>query len=291
MRYYIQIFTFRFTVAFCLVFLAHISFIFAQGQTAGQIVDQIKGQLTCEWNQKTVDTFKSGGPSSEITGIATTFLANLDVLKRAKAKGLNMVITHEPTFYNHTDDKARYGDDPVLKAKLKFIEENDMVIWRFHDHWHRTSPDGIYKGVISKLGYEAYQQDQTYFILPKTTLKALASDLQGRLDIKTMRVVGEPDMSLSNVGLVLGAPGSMAQIAMLKRDDVDVLLAGEAPEWETVEYVRDAVAAGMNKAIIFLGHAISEEAGMEYCAEWLSTFIQEVPIEFVPANEPFWSPE
>ena len=67
--------------------------------------------------------------------------------------------------------------------------------------------------------------------------------------------------------------------------------AGEAPEWETAEYVRDAVAAGMNKAIIFLGHVISEEPGMEYCAEWLKAFITEVPVEFVPAVEPFWTPK
>lgn len=34
----------------------------------------------------------------------------------------------------------------------------------------------------------------------------------------------------------------------------------------------------------------SEEAGMEYCARWLQTFIPEVPIEFLPASDPFWTP-
>jgi hypothetical protein len=29
---------------------------------------------------------------------------------------------------------------------------------------------------------------------------------------------------------------------------------------------------------------------MKYCAEWLKTFISDVPIEFVAADEPFWSP-
>jgi hypothetical protein len=36
---------------------------------------------------------------------------------------------------------------------------------------------------------------------------------------------------------------------------------------------------------------VSEQAGMKYCAEWLRGFIKEVPIEFIPAVEPFWSPE
>jgi putative NIF3 family GTP cyclohydrolase 1 type 2 len=84
--------------------------------------------------------------------------------------------------------------------------------------------------------------------------------------------------------------GSAAQIRMLQHADVHVVLAGETPEWETVEYVRDAVAAGEQKCLILLGHANSEEAGMEYCARWLKTFIPEVPIEFLPAGDPFWTP-
>ena len=26
------------------------------------------------------------------------------------------------------------------------------------------------------------------------------------------------------------------------------------------------------------------------CANWLKTFITEVPVEFIPTAEPFWSP-
>jgi len=40
-----------------------------------------------------------------------------------------------------------------------------------------------------------------------------------------------------------------------------------------------------------LGHVISEENGMNECARWLKTFISEVPVEFIPAGEPFWSPQ
>ena len=258
--------------------------------TAGAIVEKIKGQLTVDWQEKTVDTFKSGSEESQVHGIATTFLANLDVLKRAKEKGLNMIITHEPTFYNHLDDKKPYGDDPVLKAKLKFIEENDVIIWRFHDHWHRTSPDGIYKGIIDKLDWSMYQKEQNLYVIPEITLGDLVKRLKSVFDAKAIRVIGEPQMILKNVGIILGAPGSLSQIELLRRDDVDVLIGGETREWETVEYVRDAISTGMDKALILLGHAISEEEGMKYCADWLENFIADIPVEFVPANEPFWIP-
>ena len=39
-----------------------------------------------------------------------------------------------------------------------------------------------------------------------------------------------------------------------------------------------------------LGHVVSEQGGMIYCADWLRSFISEVPIEFIPDREPFWTP-
>jgi hypothetical protein len=34
---------------------------------------------------------------------------------------------------------------------------------------------------------------------------------------------------------------------------------------------------------------VLEDPRMEDCAEWLRAFITGVPIEFVPAGEPFWT--
>jgi hypothetical protein len=30
---------------------------------------------------------------------------------------------------------------------------------------------------------------------------------------------------------------------------------------------------------------------MEECTRWLKTFVNEVPVEFVAAKQPFWQPE
>jgi creatinine amidohydrolase/Fe(II)-dependent formamide hydrolase-like protein len=68
-----------------------------------------------------------------------------------------------------------------------------------------------------------------------------------------------------------------------------VLLVGETREWETVEYAADAVSEGKRKALIVIGHVPSEQAGMEECARWLRMFVKDVPIEFVPAQQPFWT--
>src|SRR5580765_2640526 len=70
--------------------------------TAREIVSAIQAHVGIPWMEKTVDTFKAGNPDTPVTGIAVTMMATLDVLKRAAASGQNLVITHEPTFYNHT---------------------------------------------------------------------------------------------------------------------------------------------------------------------------------------------
>jgi putative NIF3 family GTP cyclohydrolase 1 type 2 len=105
-----------------------------------------------------------------------------------------------------------------------------------------------------------------------------------------MRVIGDPSMPVTQVALLPGASGLTRQVKMLERDDVQVLVAGEAAEWETVEYARDAAAQGRHKALILLGHEVSEEAGMRYCAEWLKSVLPGVPIEYIRAGEPFWMP-
>jgi putative NIF3 family GTP cyclohydrolase 1 type 2 len=261
--------------------------------TAWQVVERIQKNVGCEWSAKTVDTIKAGDPDTPVTGIATTCFATLDVLKRAAASGKNLVIVHEPTFYNHADDTTRMADDAVLAAKRAFLAEHKLVVFRFHDHWHRRRPDGIDEGMAAAFGWESARvpgEGAPLFRIPETSLKQLSADLKDRLKAGTLRVVGDPEMKATRVALVAGAPGSAAQIRMLQRDDVDVVLAGESPEWETAEYVRDTAAAGKRKGLILLGHASSEEAGMKNCAAWLKGFVPEVPIEFIPAGEPYWAP-
>ncbi|MBO0860719.1 MAG: Nif3-like dinuclear metal center hexameric protein [Chloracidobacterium sp.] len=262
--------------------------------TAQQVIDRIKKKVGVPWREQTVDTFKAGNPEARITGVATTMMATFDVLQRAAAAGKNLIITHEPTFYDHLDktDDLEKENDAVLAAKRAFIKEHNLVIWRFHDHWHLRKPDGIQTGMIHALGWEKFQTsgDGRLFVIPETTLGKLVSDIKTRLDIRAMRVIGDPDMKLTKVALAPGAPGFPPQRRMLQLDDVEALVMGEAREWETIEYGDDAVAAGKRKALIILGHIPSEQAGMEECARWLKNFVTEVPVEFIPTKEPFWTP-
>ena len=261
--------------------------------TAREVVQRIQDHVGIPWQKETVDTFKAGDPDTKVTGVAVTMMATFDVLQRAAAAGKNLVITHEPTFYNHLDEFSEIPqkeNDPVLAEKLAFIKEHHMVVWRFHDHWHLRAPDGILAGMVHALGWEAFQDKQNahLFTLPEITLERLAADLKTRLDLHTMRVVGNPKMKLTRVALSPGAAGMQREITALERPEVQLLITGESREWETVEYAADAVSENKQKALIMLGHIPSEQAGMEECVRWLKPFVPEVPVEFVPAKQPFW---
>lgn len=260
--------------------------------TAREVVAEIQKQVGVEWQKGTVDTFKAGNPDTPVTGIAVTMMATMDVLERASAKGLNFVITHEPIFYAHLDTPEGMPEsDPVWAEKRAFIEKHDMVVWRFHDHWHMRKPDGIEAGMVRSLGWQKFQdaENQFLFVMPETTVKKLAEEVASKLGSPVVRVVGQPEMKVTKVGFSPGAAGFETETHALERGDVQVLLVGETREWETVEYVADAVTQGRNKALIVIGHVPSEQAGMEECTRWLKGFVQKVPVEFVATKEPFWS--
>ncbi len=257
---------------------------------ANQIIDLVKKHVNCPWSAETVDTFKSGNPDDLITGIEVCMFADMKALKQAATDKCNLIIVHEPTFYSHLDETKTYENDQVYQGKRKFINDNKLIIWRFHDHIHRTKPDGIYVGMIEKLGWKQNQTDSSMirFRFESQKLSQFISRLKSAFPGSTFRVVGNPEMKVTNVALAVGAPGSTGHIKLLREENIDLLIAGEAPEWETYQYVYDALLLEKNKAVIFLGHTNSEEAGMNYCARWLKGFIpKDIPIKYFENGSSF----
>jgi len=263
----------------------------AQTSTANDVIRRIQQRYPAPVAD-TVDTVKAGDPATPVTGIATTFLDTMEVLREANRRGLNLVITHEPTFYNHRDNTAFFAGDPVYKEKLAFIEQHHMVVFRLHDEIHGTAPDHIALGLVEALGWQGYIQPEDPFhaTIPPMSLAALAKQIQTRLKANTMRVVGDPNLVITHVALRPGASGLEKQVTALRSEAVELLIAGEASEWETVEYVRDASAQRRHKALILLGHEVSEEPGMEKCAEDLRLVFPAMKVEHIPAANPMWFP-
>jgi hypothetical protein len=100
--------------------------------------------------------------------------------------------------------------------------------------------------------------------------------------------VGEPQTRVRRVSLL---PGVTALAATMKAlPPCDAVIAGEVREWESVEYAQDTVASGQKKGFITIGRVLSEEPGMEACAQWVKTLVSEVPVNWMRTGDPYWRP-
>ncbi len=250
--------------------------------TAAQVVEQIKQALHMSWDAKTYrDTFKAGDPNTPVKGVAACFMDTLDVLKRAQRQGLNFVITHEPTYWTDADLQEPIKADSLYLQKLRFVQDNGMVVWRIHDHWHRVAPEPMQAGNNELLKWPNDPADPRVDRLPPTKLRAVAEQVAQRLYSRSVRIVGDPEMRVETVargGHTLGG-----NIAALQR--ADVALSFEVREWESVEYARDLIASGARKGMIVIAHEVGEEAGMELFTRWMNDAVPGVTTRFVPTHD------
>jgi putative NIF3 family GTP cyclohydrolase 1 type 2 len=89
---------------------------------ASQIVDTVDAYYKAPLPEKTCDGYIEGEPETEVTGVVTTFMATVDVLRTAIEAGANMIITHEPTYFTGWDTTDWLRGDPVYRAKKELID-------------------------------------------------------------------------------------------------------------------------------------------------------------------------
>ncbi|ETZ19222.1 Nif3-like dinuclear metal center hexameric protein [Pedobacter sp. V48] len=254
---------------------------------AGEVIDRIKKNLGVSWKTPTVDTVKGAGTNDiVVNGITTSFMATLEVLEKSVKAGHNFILAHEPTFWTNLDQGEGLDGDPMYQHKQEYIRRNGLFVHRFHDNWHARKPDGITEGWNKAMGFDQYHYDETSHTwqLPHVmTLETYAIEIRRRLRTDSLRVVGDRNLMVRTVATGSNkVPKSVAPLA-----DVTVHYEPDRENTNT-EWERDLVSSGQKKGFIIISHNRKEEAGMDNCARWLRTFINEVPVQFIEANDPFW---
>lgn len=261
----------------------------SSGVTVQDVIGRVLGRATAEPVENTVDTIKVGEADRPVLGIVTTFMATTEVIRKTIGLRADLIITHEPIFYNHADESDWLERDAVYKHKLGLLKDHGITVWRYHDHVHRIKPDTIFTGFYERLGWAERidPADGRICHVPPTTLAELAGYCKKKLDVKAMRYVGDPGLPCARVGSMPGAWGGRKQIGFLMEGNIDVLVCGEVNEWETNEYVRDSQHTDKPVGLIVTGHQPSEEDGMQLHAEWLKTQYPAIPVTHLPAGDPF----
>ncbi|MBR0136880.1 MAG: Nif3-like dinuclear metal center hexameric protein [Erysipelotrichaceae bacterium] len=250
----------------------------------------------------TRDVILYGDPDIECTGIAVTATANLDVLHKAVENGVNLIISHEGITYNY--EKSYNVDEvsnEVLQAKLKFIRDNNLCIWRDHDHMHGGGPrfvervraDMIFYGTMKELGWEPYNIDDPkkplWFKIPEKSAEELARELIEKWNLNGLRIVGNRNARISTVFICEHVQGGERDLPIIDNaEKADAMIPLEICDFTLTQYVRDAAYLGKNKVLFEMGHFSAEELGMKYLVKVLPEFFNnELKVIYLQSGDTF----
>lgn len=235
--------------------------------------------------EKTCDTIKCGSPERAVEKAAVCCFATPEVIREAAAWGAQLLITHEPTFYDHWDEME---DTPAGHAKRKLLEETGLVLYRYHDHPHAAPADMIGLGEMAALGLPGALEERgagqinRYTLDTPITPRELARHIERQLHIAHVRICGTTDEPCSRLALAFGTPrGAFEELSGW----AEIVLTGEACEWRLGEYARDAAQLGIKKALLILGHCGSERDGMRYIADLLAKALPELSVRYLESGE------
>ena len=260
--------------------------------TAGEVHDYLRG-FGDQWvnAQRTVDTFKAGGPDLVVKGIAVAWMSYFDSLRKALELGCNLFITHEPTYYNHLDrDESVFGFE-IARKKRQFIQQSGMAIIRCHDVWDRVAEIGIRDAWARFLGLEneietagaaepskARPYCGVYQVAPLTAgeLAEQIAEKVAKFGQDAVQLVGPKDKQVRRVAVGTGAATPFRHMFNDLKADIAVCSDDGFNFW------RDgSMAIDMQYPVIIVNHACTEEVGMQRLAEHLTEKFPQVAIHYM----------
>jgi putative NIF3 family GTP cyclohydrolase 1 type 2 len=239
---------------------------------AHEILDHFHSLVDWIKPEDSVDHILIGDAEKEVARVGVTWMSTFAMVREAVARGLDLLITHEPTFWVHAREvehvESWEPDSWKRKAadrKRRFIEEHALVVLRVHDAWDSMPGVGIpwawarhlgFEGPPAASGPQAFQQ--RYDIEP-ISLDGLARRVAAKtaeLGEPAVQVVGPGDQLVSKVGVGTGCYCDLELFQKLGCD-VSIICDDSNWYWEGV-----AFAADSDHPVIRVNHGVSEEPGM-----------------------------
>ncbi len=236
--------------------------------------------------ENTCDTIKSGSGDADVTKVAVSMFATPDVVRAAHEWGAELLIVHEPTYFNHMDN---HSDESFEVEKRRYIESTGITICRYHDYPHNAAHDIICEGEIKYMELPGKVEFPGKFDLVRVKLdrpmtpREIARHIESKVGIKHIRIAGAADVPMTKVSGMFGTPGGVD--AELRSDECEVVLTGEMCEWAFAQWAYEAAQMGFKKAMLVLGHTGSERDGMRLVAERLQNTYPELSVRYFECGE------
>lgn len=258
--------------------------------TAGELNAYLRSLV--EVDEPSVDKIITGDPGTVISKIGTAWMPYWTTLKEAKAKGVNTLVVHEPTFYTHRDlEETRWdylaAPAPAkeaymeqVAAKNQWILENGMVVIRCHDVLDKLSGYGIPFAFGRALGFQDSDivRSRTYYnvyrVEPRPAIEVarmIASRLSGAGQ-PGVAFYGNEAYPVKTVGLGTGCICDPIQFMDLEMD-LAIAIDDSVSTWIQTTFARDT-----GRPLVVVNHGTSEEAGMKELSNHLGHVLGDLEV-------------
>ena len=240
--------------------------------------------------ENTVDTIKAGDGEKEIHTVAVCWYPSLETLRAAIELGCDLVVTHEPTWWDHHDRPGGWRERGPGLEKTKLLQDSGMVVARLHDTWDNWPVHGIRDSLAKGLGFTRFVGEDetrwhaTYEVEPQS-LRDFARTVAQKvapLGEDAVQVIGDPEMIVQHpsIGVGCGGPGEdMIDIG----SDVLIMCFDGASYWSQRERF-----AEQGVGVITLEHGTTEMWGMESLARYIEDTWPDLDVHYLDRHWKAW---
>ena len=242
--------------------------------------------------ENTVDTVKIGDPSKPVIRAGVCWYPAIDTIRAALADACDLLITHEPTFWEHAAPEQQWRTKAPGIAKRELLEKSGMVVLRVHDSWDNWPDIGIRDAWARGLGLTRRIKEGSllrwhalYEVEPQT-LRQFARYVAARiapLAEDAAQVMGDPDRIVSRPSLGVGCACPDAEMVEAG-SDVCIVCYDGAGYWNVRERLVE-----MGAAVITVEHGTSEMWGLESLRDHLAQTFPNVEFRYYAEHPRTWT--
>jgi len=240
--------------------------------------------------KRSVDGWKSFPFDRECTGVGVTWMATYKMLEEAYRRRLNLVITHEPTFFDRWDDLETAAHTRAVRNKMDLLRRTNIAIYRCSDAWDTFPNLGIYDSWAEQLGIgepietEPGNRPRLRVYGVEGNLRDLSKMVKERMG-SLIRYVGKWDHEVTRLGIMPGSAGGMETLMRYIDMGIDAFITGEAVEWQTLRFAEEE-----GVGVIICGHMESEASGLQNLVHYIKGQFRELRVEYLDTGTMFNTP-